>query len=82
MQQSTDKLPDDAKVVTCRIDYPKTMFDGAAKVMATVEGVEGERLLFSFFHDELSFSEDELKGLTVKAARELRHKRDVEYLRS
>jgi len=41
-----------------------------------------ERRLFSFYVDELCFSTDELVGLTVAQAHELRHSKDVAYLRS
>ncbi len=41
-----------------------------------------ERRLFSFYVDELCFSNDELIGLTEAQAHELRHSKDVAYLRS
>jgi len=41
-----------------------------------------ERRLFSFYIDELCFSTDELIGLTEAQAHELRHSKDVAYLRS
>jgi hypothetical protein len=37
--------------------------------------------LFSFYPDEISFSESEFIGLTEEEARKLRHDRDVAYLR-
>lgn len=40
------------------------------------------RKLFSFYVDELSFSDSELIGLTEAQAHELRHSKDVAYLRS
>ena len=38
--------------------------------------------LFSYYTDELRFSPDELKGLTVQQGRDLFARRDTEYLRS
>ncbi len=41
-----------------------------------------EETLFSFYPDELSFSEREFIGLTRDQAFSLRHRKDVSYLRS
>jgi hypothetical protein len=41
-----------------------------------------ERLMFSFYTDELSFEDSELIGLTEDAAHKLRQERDIAYLRS
>jgi len=38
--------------------------------------------LFSFYPDELSFTEQELIGLTVREAIDLFHHKDTDYLRS
>jgi len=38
--------------------------------------------LFTYYRDEISFSEQEFAGLTVEQARAKRHQRDVEYLQS
>ena len=38
--------------------------------------------LFSFYDDELSFSKQELLGLTGNQAMQLHHDRDVAYLQS
>ena len=40
------------------------------------------RKLFSYYVDELSFADSELIGLTEDQAHQLRHNRDVAYLRS
>jgi hypothetical protein len=74
------------KIVKCSIGpyprpMPEGMFDPMPKVKVTLEdGVEAE--LFSFYPDELSFSEAEFIGLTVEQARRLFFERDVRYLRS
>jgi hypothetical protein len=38
--------------------------------------------LFTYYPDELSFTAGELIGLTIVEAHELRHKKDLAYLRS
>ncbi len=41
-----------------------------------------EKVLFEFYPDELSFTEDEFIGLTEEQAHELRMKKDIEFLQS
>ncbi len=49
----------------------------------TVTFADGEvKELFSFYPDEINFAESEFIGLTEDEAHELRHKKDVAYLRS
>jgi len=49
----------------------------------TVTFADGEiKELFSFYPDEISFTESEFIGLTEDEARELRRKRDIAYLKS
>lgn len=38
--------------------------------------------LFTFYDDELYFSEREFEGLTVEQAHDLKHRKDVAYLQS
>ena len=60
---------------------PKSMFDSMPEVK--VEFDDGSKeTLFSFYPDEINFSESEFIGLTEEQARGLRHKKDVAYLRS
>lgn len=47
--------------------------------VTTEDGTEVE--LFSYYPDELTFTEDEFLGLTVEEARALRHRKDVDFLR-
>lgn len=71
------------KIVRARITaMPQSMFDKLPEVMVVYEGSESEELLFSYFPDELSFSESEFIGLTAEQARALKHKKDLAYLRS
>lgn len=53
---------------------------GDCTMYGVVDGKEEN--LFSFYIDELGFSNEELIGLTISQAIDLKHKRDVEYLRS
>lgn len=39
-------------------------------------------ILFSYYPDELSFTEEELAGLTVSEAVDLFHRKDTDYLQS
>lgn len=71
------------KIVRCTIGpYPTGMFD-LQMPKVTVDFEDGStKELFSFYPDELSFRESEFIGLTEQQARDLRHRRDVAYLRS
>ena len=64
-----------------RITKTWTSLTEPIRVSARLEdGSEVE--LFSYYSDELAFTQAELTGLTVAEARQLRHRRDVEYLQS
>ena len=71
------------KIVSAKVGpFPKSMFD-LVMPKVTVKFEDGtEKVLFSFYPDELSFSPEEFVGLTEREARELRRRRDVAYLRS
>ena len=60
---------------------PKDMFDDMPKVTVTLEDGT-EETLFSYYPDEISFKSSEFVGLTVEEAKQLRHKKDVDFLRS
>jgi len=54
---------------------------GYCQVHATFnDGTSQE--LFNYYSEEISFREPEFTGMTADEARQLRHKRDVEYLQS
>ncbi len=70
------------KITACRITaQPKSLFDPMPEVHATFED-GSEKKLFSYYPDEISFTESEFIGLTESEAHALRHKKDVAYLRS
>lgn len=74
-------MTDARKIVAARIVAPQS-FGDEAKVFVQFDGAEGAEVrLFSYFADEISFTAGELVGLTADQAREVRHKKDVAYLR-
>ena len=69
-------------IAACKIGpYPKSFFDPMPKVAVTYDDGT-EETLFTFYPDELSFSEREFIGLTLDQAMQLRHRKDVAYLQS
>lgn len=62
-------------------DRPSSILDPMPVITATFEdGSSGE--LFSFYPDEIDFTEAELIGLTMREAKELKRRKDVAYLQS
>lgn len=55
---------------------------GYCVVHADLNGKEEieRNVVFGFYSDEINFTENELEGLTLDQALELRHKRDVAYI--
>ena len=72
-----------SKIVSCEIGpYPKSIMDLVMpKVKATFDNGE-QKVLFSFYPDEIKFSAGEFIGLSEGEAWDLFHKKDVAYLRS
>jgi hypothetical protein len=69
-------------IIKCKIGpYPKGFLD-PMPIVAVVFSDKTTAELFSFYPDELSFSESEFIGLTKSQAMQLRHNKDVAYLRS
>ncbi len=60
---------------------PKGLFDPMPEVVVTYEDDSSESL-FSYYPDELRFTAEEFVGLNRTEALQLRHDRDVRYLRS
>lgn len=76
-------MADQPVITTVRITpLPRALFDPMPTVYAQVEGQDEEIRLFSFYPDEITFTETELLGLTVEQTQQLRHNKDVAYLRS
>lgn len=78
--------PDSPKIVSANISkqprpMPEGMFDPMPEVSVTTE--TGESLtLFTYYPDEISFTPDEFKGLTVEQAVQLKSKKDLKFLSS
>jgi hypothetical protein len=60
---------------------PEGMFDPMPEVLVTFED-GSTKSLFSFYPDEISFQESDFIGLTEEQAQDLRHRKDVSFLRS
>lgn len=60
---------------------PKSLGDPLPEVWVTLEGGQEEKL-FEYYPDEISFDPQEFVGLTVSEARELKRKKDVDFLRN
>lgn len=70
------------KITAARITaMPESIFDAMPEVTVTLED-GSTRNLFSYYPDEISFTEAEFIGLTVAQAHNLRHRKDVAYLQS
>lgn len=63
------------------IGDPAGIFDPMPNVTVTFEDGQVKEL-FSFYPDELSFTASEFIGMTEQEARELRLRKDIEYLTS
>lgn len=63
--------PSDRKVSRYEAEVHATMEDGSTNVP-----------VFKFFDDELSFTPDEFVGKTIAEAREMKRRKDIEYLQS
>ena len=70
------------KVIKCRItERPMSFFDPIQKIFVTFEGSDEEVYLFSYYPDEVSFTESELIGLTFDECHQLFGRKDRAYLR-
>jgi hypothetical protein len=58
---------------------PKTIFDPMPIVNVVMSNGDSRRL-FSYYSDEISFSESEFIGLTVAEAMSLRTRKDVAFI--
>ena len=57
------------------------MFDPMPQVYVTTDD-NVEQFLFEYYPDEISFTDSEFVGLTIDQARDLKRKKDVNYLKS
>jgi len=68
------------KIVSVRFQDSDHRY-GDKEAVATLEDGR-EEFVFPWFSDELSFREEELLGLTVEEARDVKTARDIAYLRA
>ena len=73
-------------IVKCAIGpYPRPMEQGMFDPMPEVKvqfNNGGEKTLFEFYPDEISFKESEFIGLTEESARRLKFEKDKRYIQS
>lgn len=65
--------------------YPRPMPEGMLDAMPQVKvqfSNGEEKVLFEFYPDEISFTENEFIGLTEEQVHQLRMKKDIEFLQS
>ena len=73
-------MENSATITDAQIRYPRGY--GQAKVEVKVGDSDAFEVLFSYYHDELSFHPNEFVGKTVSDARNLFTRKDLVYLRS
>jgi len=73
-------------IISCSIGpYPRPMPQGMLDSMPKVRvrfNTGEEKVLFEFYPDEISFTENECIGLTEESARRLKFERDLKYIQS
>ena len=86
LQFDTNMAISDPIIIKCTTGpYPRPMPEGMLDPLPQVKvqfDDGSEKILFEFYPDELSFTENELIGLTEEQAHELRMKKDIEFLQS
>jgi len=71
------------KIIKCRITpQPKSIFDPIPQIFVTLEGESDEQFLLEYYPDEISFTEQEITGLTISEVRTLHFQKDKRYLQS
>lgn len=68
-------------IKSARIEMPKSIFDGGAKVYGTYEDGT-EEFIVEFYPDEISISEREVIGKTKAQVIDMKCDKDSAYLRS
>ena len=71
------------KIIKCRITpQPTSIFDPIPQIFVTLEGESDEQFLLEYYPDEISFTEQEITGLTISEVRTLHFQKDKRYLQS
>lgn len=79
-QAVANMLSPEPTIVEAKIALPQGFGDMAKVTAKLSDGTDVE--VFKYFSDELHFSAEEFKGMTLEQAHELRHRRDVAFLQS
>ena len=75
-------MADQPKITSATISaMPKSLFDPMPRVTAAFDDGT-EKMLFEYYPDEISFSPEELVGLTYNEARDRKFRKDKAYLQS
>ena len=69
-----------SRIASARITpLPRSFADPMPQVFVTTDDGD-EQLLFEYYPDEISFTPSDFVGLTLEEARQLKFKRDRDYL--
>jgi len=72
-----------SKIITSAVvdSTPASIFGPLPKVTVTYDDGSSE-VLFTFYPDEINFTADEFTGKTKREANQLRHNKDVAFIKS
>ena len=74
-------MSDDRKIVECKIISGSSIFD-CPEVFGKYSEADDFESLFTYYPDEISFSNQEFIGLTAEEARNLKFSKDKAYLQA
>lgn len=72
----------EAKIEIARSFIDSINWGGSGRVMARFNGADEWLQVVSYYHDEITFSPEEVIGLTLGEVTKLYHEKDVRYLQS
>ena len=75
-----EKSKSTSKIIACELGPMPQLGDPMPKVTATFDDGR-QKVLFSYYPDEISFTPEEFVGLTEDEARQLFGRKDREFLR-
>jgi hypothetical protein len=70
------------KITSCSLQEQQSLLGPGHTDVHVIYEDGSKQKLFSFYSDEIQFTEAEVVGLTREEALELFHRRDTDYLRS
>jgi hypothetical protein len=73
------------KILTVKLKkerpFPEAPFHRIAVEVTTTDNPE-KQTIFTYYPDEISFTQNELIGLTISEAQQLKMQKDIEYLQT